>query len=472
MPSLVNGSFWPQDYVIKPFVASPPELNGDFSAFWAQGNAVEAYTPSLAELNADAPLFQPSPKVAQLSPPPSSSTCSSLQGVACRTMPGLALPLEVVHESFSFVPCGSLPSAALVCSNWSRLVRRVIQIHKQTAEKYTQQGLDLMTTSTAPWDSLKLFRRAIATYPRLCEAYFLEAKALFVLRDTAAAIRTLERALLRGPTPVESCKLRGCLYYAQKDDNLASEMFEAARMLAPTDASIYFELGFCYHGLRKFWQAIDFYGTAIELNYPRRFVVLANRGQCLFYADQLHEALRDLNASLEINPHYECALKTRACVHLQLGNPDAAHQDYTVVIEHATEPGVRAKAYFNRAFCYDDDDEDDIELAFQEDPSNLEIQQYKAAVLMDKGCVPEAIAEVSTWLDSNQDHTNRAGMYTFRAELHGAILDWQASTWDYQTAIDLLISKMASSPDPDMSLNLETCYGRLNELKGAMRYGS
>ena len=66
------------------------------------------------------------------------------------------------------------------------LVRRVLQIRKHMAEKYTKQGLALMTTSTAPWDSLELVRRAGATYRRLCEAHFLEAKALLIPGDAAS----------------------------------------------------------------------------------------------------------------------------------------------------------------------------------------------------------------------------------------------------------------------------------------------
>ena len=313
-----------------------------------------------------------------LPPPPSTSLVSShrftgvMGGLFSFSFFSQALALDVVYESFSFVPCVSLPSTALVCSDWSRLVRRVLQIRKQMAEKYTKQGLALMTTSTAAWDSLKLFRRAVATYPRLCEAYFLEAKALLIRGDTASATRTLLRARFQDLTPVESSMLRGYYNYAHEDDEYASEMFEAARKLAPNDASIYFELGSCYQNLRMFWQAIDFYGTAIKLNYRRRFVVLENRGQCLFYAGQLHEALRDLNASLEINPHYERALYTRACVHLKMGNLDTAYEDYTVVTEHATDPSVRAKAYFGRSHCHDNCDYDLLRV-FEKDPYVLSL---------------------------------------------------------------------------------------------------
>ena len=377
----------------------------------------------------------------------------------------LALPSDVSKYIVSILPIESFPPVASVCSSWAQLVRAVIQLNRRTAEGYVQEGLVLMKTSNSPWDSLALFRSAIVIYPRLIEAYFWEAKALFILNDEPTAVKTLERALCQQPSPVESLKLQACILYANSNDQHASQLLEAALLLEPNDASIHFELGFCYHGLQHFSKAIKCYTTALELNYHRAFVVLANRANCLFRNERIDEALDDLKNSLAISPHYELALRTRAFVNLHLGNSHAAYQDYTTIIEHATDAKVKSDALCNRAFCYGDMDEDDIEMARAIDPTNLELVQYKASALVNSGNLREAISHVTQWMESNKTHKDRACQYAFRGELHAITGDWDAGIRDYETAIEIVRTTPAAHLDNDARRALSAYRERLDELK-------
>ena len=226
------------------------------------------------------------------------SGSSSLEDIATTKAAVKALSADELNHVLSFLPVNSFTAAARVRKSWARSIRCTIQLNSTTAEKYFQHGLEIMKTTDSPWESLKLFRRATALNPRLIEAYFWEAKALFILNDWDGAVKTVERALEKQPSPVESLKLRACILYASNDDLRASQLLEVALPLAPNDASIHFELGFCYHGLEQFSKAIECYTTALELNYHRTFVLLANRANCLFRNNNIPEALQDLKVAV------------------------------------------------------------------------------------------------------------------------------------------------------------------------------
>jgi tetratricopeptide (TPR) repeat protein len=349
----------------------------------------------------------------------------------------LVLSSDVFIQILSFTPIGSLPSVALVHSKWPSFVRGAIQFHKQVSKQYLEDGMISMRTSIFPHESSTLFKRAIETYPRLIEAYIWEGKAQMILNNCSGAVQTIEQALRHQPSHVETLKLNACILYANGDDQCASKLLEEAAQLEPSNASIYFELGFCYHGLGQFSEAIDCYTRALNLDYLRTFVVLANRADCFSRIDKIDEALKDANASLQLCPQYATALRVRACLFQVAGNPDAAYNDYTAIIEHATCARVKAETYCSRAFCYGDVDEADIDRAQILDPENVDLVQYKACALVARGNVHEAIDHITRWLACNEAHKHASCMYAFRGDLHQLINNWDASTRDLETAEEI-----------------------------------
>ena len=51
-------------------------------------------------------------------------------------------------------------------------------------------------------------------------------------------------------------------------------------------------------------------------------------GTLFFKEGKYDEALRDLNASIKLNPHFSCAYGERAKTYLKLGFPELASQDF------------------------------------------------------------------------------------------------------------------------------------------------
>ena len=140
---------------------------------------------------------------------------------------------------------------------------------------------------------------------------------------------------------------------------------------------------------------------------------------------------------MAINPFYYLALRTRGFVNKHLGNPKAAHKDYTTIIEHSGDAKVKADAYCNRAFCCAEIDEDDMVKAQALDPTNVEILQYRASALVNKHNIPDAIQLIMLWLAANAAHKDLACRLAFCGNLHHLGGDWEASVRDYDTAAEI-----------------------------------
>ena len=354
------------------------------------------------------------------------------------------LPFHVFGHIFSFLPLQGSQAAAQVCTSWAHLVECAANEKYKVAQQYMEEGLLCMQTSTSPWESLSLFRRAMVTYPRLCMPYYWAAKALLILDDWVAAVEVLQQALRQQPSPVESLMLKACIRYVHNDDQHASELLEHAALLDPSNAAMDFELGFCYQGTGQPSKAIDCYTSALGLNYARSFVVLSNRAECFIQNGMLDKAMEDLAVSLQICPDSPLALRTRAHLYNAMGNPYAAYEDYTTIINTVKDAKVQSDAYCDRAFCYGNMDAADIEQAHVLNPADLKVVQFKAFVLVNNGNVHEAINFVTEWMAHNGSSQDRACELAFRGELYALLSDWDAAILDYQRAIEI---EQASSAD-------------------------
>jgi len=380
----------------------------------------------------------------------------------------VALPADLILVTMSFLPEEHFAQCARVSKGWRVLVRYTAKLNLREARLLLNEGLSLMSATNYPIESIGLFTKAIDLCPTLAEASFWKAKGLFILNNEPAAVVCLEAALARKPALVDQMKLQACLQYANGDDLTASRILEIALQKAPNDASLHFELGFCCHGLLQFNRAINSYSRALELKYQRSFVLLANRANCLFRVGKVKESLEDLEASLRISPSYELALRTRAFVHMHLGNPGDAHQDYTTIIENSTSPKIKSDAYCNRAFCYGEMDEEDMEKALATDPTNPEPVRYKASVLANRGCLTEAVECVTAWLAANLTHKERYSQLAFRAEVYALLGEFRAAMEDYREAIHLLLKNKATLGS-SVAESITTYSERLRELAEDLR---
>ena len=349
----------------------------------------------------------------------------------------MEVPIHVFGYVLSFCPLQSLPHAACVCSAWAGLARGAIKEIEARAEQYVHEGVRLMATTNVPRDSLNNFGAAVALFPRMFKAYYWAAKARLILQDRDGAIDVMHGALRRRPPPAEALRLHACLLYTHHDDLSASELLEAALRSVPNDATIHFDLGFCYQGLEEYAKALRCYTTALRLDYPRAFVALANRADCWDHFNKSDEALADLTASLRICPAYPGALRMRAAVRTRRGQPHAAYADYTALIETAPDAQAQCDAYCDRALCPGGAGEDDIDRARRVCPAGLWPVRLKADAMVSRGRVDEAIAYVTDWMAGAEADAECADWYALRGELHVVNCAWRAGIRDYETAISL-----------------------------------
>jgi tetratricopeptide (TPR) repeat protein len=79
-----------------------------------------------------------------------------------------------------------------------------------------------------------------------------------------------------------------------------------------------FELGFVYYAMRRYREALDFYGRSLARYGPHR-VTLFNMGLCEFQQGRMDEALRLFERSLEVDPTYGPARDWRVRVLAERG---------------------------------------------------------------------------------------------------------------------------------------------------------
>ena len=378
-----------------------------------------------------------------------------------------AVPFHVFGHVFSFCSLHFLPDAARVCSTWAALARFAIKEMEMKSEQYVHEGLHLMETTNSPWESLDKFRTAIAIFPKMFNAYYWAAKALLVLNDRNGAVQIMECALQQQPPEMERLRLQACMLYTHHDDLNASKLLEQALQSEPNDATIHFELGFCYQGLEEYSKAIDCYTTAIRLNYPRSFVALANRADCLYQIDKIDEALEDVAASLCICPLYPLALRIRATVHRHQGDPHAAYKDYTTIIETAPDTRAQCDAYCDRALCFGGVVEDDIDQARRVCPADMRSVQFKVEAIVFDGRIDDAIAYVTECIAGTNASAECADQHALRGELYSIKCDWYASIRDYETAISL--TQSTTSPTDCHARQTISAYREiLEELKAGL----
>jgi tetratricopeptide (TPR) repeat protein len=280
------------------------------------------------------------------------------------------------------------------------------------------------------WESLDIFRAAIAIFPKMFKAYYWAAKALLILKDCKGAIEIMQCALQQQPPHMERLRLQACLLYTHHDNLNASKLLEKALRSEPNDATIHFDLGYCYQGLEEYSKAIDCYTTALRLNYPRAYRALANRADCWGHINKIDKALEDLTASLHICPRDPVALRIQANVHAHQGNAHAAYKDYTTIIETAPDAWVRSDAYCDRALCFGGVVEDDIDQARRVCPADRRPVQITVDAMVSEGHVDEAIAYVTEWVAGADASEEFADQYALRGELYSIQCEWDASIRD------------------------------------------
>jgi tetratricopeptide (TPR) repeat protein len=167
--------------------------------------------------------------------------------------------------------------------------------------------------------------QAIALRPRLAEAYQNRALAREGLRQYAAAVQDLTRALELGASPTHVYFLRAAVR-ERAGDRAGARRDRAEGMRHPPGD----ELGWLARGYARMATdpraALGDYDQALRLN-PRSLVALQNKAHLLSKQGRNEEAARVLDRAVDVYPDFLLARAGRGVLRARLGQRQAAHQD-------------------------------------------------------------------------------------------------------------------------------------------------
>jgi tetratricopeptide (TPR) repeat protein len=115
-----------------------------------------------------------------------------------------------------------------------------------------------------------------------------------------------------------------------KNYGAAVEMYNEAINLDPKDGRRYLSRAEALVWLGKIAEARPDYDRALATNLARedKFFALLGRGYALLDIGEYADAVRDLDAAIEMEPHHANALTWRGFAYERLGNTDMALRDY------------------------------------------------------------------------------------------------------------------------------------------------
>jgi tetratricopeptide (TPR) repeat protein len=122
-----------------------------------------------------------------------------------------------------------------------------------------------------------------------------------------------------------------------KNFNAAIEMYNEAIKLDPKDGRRYLSRAEALVWLGRLNEARPDYDRALASSLARedRFFALLGRGYALLDIGEYADAVRDLDAALEMEPTHANALTWRGFAYERLGSTDAALRDYEQAVQRA-----------------------------------------------------------------------------------------------------------------------------------------
>ena len=246
------------------------------------------------------------------------------------------------------------------------------------------------------------------------------------------AVHEFSRAIELDPKRVDAYVQRGHCHYQKRAYKTAIVNYKAALELQANHSSALFTAGLAYQYLKEHENALKMFDEAVKHYpiWPEAYLRRGNsRRELLDYAG----AVEDYGEAIALKQLRE-AYRARALVNEDLGNYEAAVNDYTTLIELHSGPHValrlRARAYFflhKRAKC----DEDFTNSLFlkDDDPATWTM---RARVRKLAGDYPGALADCSKAIELNRKSPHP---YFIRGLIHYDFKKYRKALLDLKKAI-------------------------------------
>jgi type IV pilus assembly protein PilF len=160
---------------------------------------------------------------------------------------------------------------------------------------------------------------------RRARVRFELAAAYFAKGQLTTALDEVKLSLAAAPSFVQALNLRGLIYSAMGDNELAQESFERALQVAPRDGDVLHNLGWHLCRLQRWNDAEARFNQALAApayrDAPRTLLAL---GVCQARAGQLQQAQISLNRAQAFDPDSPAVAINLAEVLLRLGDSERA----------------------------------------------------------------------------------------------------------------------------------------------------
>ncbi|MBS1769978.1 MAG: tetratricopeptide repeat protein [Acidobacteria bacterium] len=189
------------------------------------------------------------------------------------------------------------------------------------------------------------FTKAIELDPTDLESITRRADAYRELKKYDLAYADLDRVLAKDPKNINALEYRAVLTRDTGTLAEAKAAFEHVISLAPDFEAPYVELSYIYFKVENFKKVLEMSEVAKKLD-PSSPMAFNNAGYARIMLDDVANAEKDIDKSLELDPDLALALNNRALIKIKRKQYDLALKDIERVLELAP---TLSFAYMNRA---------------------------------------------------------------------------------------------------------------------------
>lgn len=172
-------------------------------------------------------------------------------------------------------------------------------------------------------EAAALFEQILAEDPHHLDALHLMGVLAYQNGEDDRALHLMEQALEIDPTHAVIHNSRGLVLHRMERHDEAIASYQAALKLEPLSAQAHNNLGNVLKDVERYAEAITHYQTAIEVD-PRHLAAWFNMGNACWSLGRLAEAGQCFEKSLELMPRLFEAMRCRAIVAIEMGQPATA----------------------------------------------------------------------------------------------------------------------------------------------------
>jgi tetratricopeptide (TPR) repeat protein len=256
-------------------------------------------------------------------------------------------------------------------------IRRALDVDSTKGDIYLLRG-QLQFEQELIKDAYASYQQCLSHEATHEECLLRKSEIDIVLGNYNIAREHLNQVLQQNEFNAEAYYIRGRMYKALKDTNLAASSYKTAIEVDPNYYNAYVEVGLLYAN-QKSELAKEYYNSAIELR-PKSVEALYNKGMFLQETgrknpQRYREAFACYDSIIKIDSRFSAAYFNKGYIYLEyLNKYDSAAYQFTNAI------GVHPRyyqAYYNRGLCYEslnkpNDAEADYRTALSIEPTYTE----------------------------------------------------------------------------------------------------